>query len=63
MARIKGIEIPNEKRIETSLTYIYGIGPATSAKILKILILIQVREQKILQMKNYLQLEMNLITM
>ena len=32
MARIKGIEIPNEKRIETSLTYIYGIGPATSAK-------------------------------
>ena len=34
MARIKGIEIPNEKRIETSLTYIYGIGPATSAKIL-----------------------------
>ena len=35
MARIKGIEIPNEKRIETSLTYIYGIGPATSAKILK----------------------------
>ena len=35
MARIKGIEIPNEKRIETSLTYIYGIGPATSSKILK----------------------------
>ena len=26
MARIKGIDIPNEKRIEISLTYIYGIG-------------------------------------
>ena len=33
MARIKGVEIPNEKRIETSLTYIYGIGPVTAAKI------------------------------
>ena len=35
MARIKGIEIPNEKRIETSLTYIYGIGPARAKKILE----------------------------
>ena len=35
MARIKGVDIPNDKRIEISLTYIYGIGPATSAKILK----------------------------
>ena len=26
MARIKGIDIPNEKRIEIALTYIYGIG-------------------------------------
>ena len=26
MARIKGIDIPNDKRIEISLTYIYGIG-------------------------------------
>ena len=34
MARIKGIDIPNEKRIEIALTYIYGIGRVTSNKIL-----------------------------
>ena len=34
MARIKGIDIPNEKRIEISLTYIYGIGRKLSKKIL-----------------------------
>lgn len=34
MARIVGIEIPNEKRIEVALTYIYGIGPTTSKTIL-----------------------------
>ncbi len=34
MARIAGIDLPNEKRIETALTYIYGIGPSTSTKIL-----------------------------
>ena len=35
MARIKGIEIPNNKRIEISLTYIYGIGRKLSNTILK----------------------------
>ncbi|HJM83430.1 MAG TPA: 30S ribosomal protein S13 [Nitrospinota bacterium] len=34
MARIAGIDIPNNKRIETALTYIYGIGFTTSKKIL-----------------------------
>lgn len=34
MARIKGIELPNNKRIEISLTYIYGIGRKLSNKIL-----------------------------
>ncbi|MGE9271597.1 MAG: 30S ribosomal protein S13 [Verrucomicrobiales bacterium] len=34
MARIFGIEIPNEKRIEASLRYIYGIGPTTATRIL-----------------------------
>ena len=34
MARIVGIDIPNEKRIVVSLTYIYGIGPSTASKIL-----------------------------
>ncbi len=35
MARIAGIDIPREKRIEVALTYIYGIGPTVSKKILK----------------------------
>ncbi len=34
MARIAGINLPNEKRIEIGLTYIYGIGLTTSQKIL-----------------------------
>jgi len=34
MARLLGVEIPNEKRIEASLPYIYGIGPKTATKIL-----------------------------
>ncbi len=33
MARIVGVDIPNEKRIVISLTYIYGIGPSTAKKI------------------------------
>ena len=35
MARIAGVDIPNEKRVVISLTYIYGIGPTRAAKILK----------------------------
>ena len=34
MARIAGIDIPREKRVEVSLTYIFGIGLPTSQKIL-----------------------------
>lgn len=34
MARISGVDIPREKRVEVALTYIFGIGPATSRKIL-----------------------------
>ncbi|MBI5814626.1 MAG: 30S ribosomal protein S13 [Nitrospinae bacterium] len=34
MARIAGIDIPREKRVEVALTYIYGIGPSTARKIL-----------------------------
>ena len=34
MARIAGVDIPREKRVEVALTYIYGIGPALSKKIL-----------------------------
>lgn len=35
MARISGIDLPREKRVEIGLTYIYGIGRVTSNKILK----------------------------
>lgn len=35
MARLFGTEIPNEKRIEASLPYIFGIGRATAKKILE----------------------------
>ena len=34
MARIAGVDIPREKRIEVSLTYVFGIGLPTSQKIL-----------------------------
>ena len=34
MARIAGVDIPRDKRIEVALTYIYGIGPTTSRRIL-----------------------------
>jgi len=34
MARIAGVDLPRGKRIEVALTYIYGIGPARSRKIL-----------------------------
>jgi small subunit ribosomal protein S13 len=33
MARIAGVDIPREKRLEVSLTYIYGIGRTTSQKV------------------------------
>lgn len=37
MVRIAGINLPDEKKIEVALTYVYGIGPSTSRKILKLL--------------------------
>ncbi|MDD3101800.1 MAG: 30S ribosomal protein S13 [Patescibacteria group bacterium] len=35
MARIQGVDLPKDKRIEIGLTYIFGIGQTTSNKILK----------------------------
>ncbi len=35
MARIAGVDLPREKRVEVGLTYIYGIGLPSSQKILK----------------------------
>jgi small subunit ribosomal protein S13 len=34
MARIAGVDIPREKRVEVSLTYIYGVGRSTSQTVL-----------------------------
>ena len=34
MARISGVDLPNEKRVEIGLTYIYGIGRVSANKIL-----------------------------
>ena len=35
MARISGVDLPREKRVEIGLTYIYGIGTTSSNRILK----------------------------
>lgn len=35
MARIAGVDLPREKRVEIGLTYIYGVGVSSSRKILK----------------------------
>jgi len=34
MARIAGVDLPNNKRVEIALTYIFGVGVATSQKVL-----------------------------
>ena len=34
MARIAGVDIPREKRVEIALTYIHGIGPTSARKVL-----------------------------
>ncbi len=36
MARIAGVDLPNDKRIEIALTYIYGIGTTSASNIIKI---------------------------
>jgi small subunit ribosomal protein S13 len=33
MARLSGVDIPREKRLEVALTYIYGIGPTTAKQV------------------------------
>ena len=35
MARIKGVDIPNDKQVGVSLTYIYGVGTTTAKKVLE----------------------------
>jgi small subunit ribosomal protein S13 len=36
VARIAGVDIPRDKRVEIALTYIYGIGPTTAKRILSL---------------------------
>lgn len=36
MARLVGVDLPRNKRMEVALTYIYGIGPARAKKILEV---------------------------
>jgi small subunit ribosomal protein S13 len=35
MARVAGVDLPREKRVEIGLTYVYGIGRSTASKVLK----------------------------
>ncbi len=35
MARIAGVDLPRDKRIEIALTYIFGVGPTTSVRVLE----------------------------
>lgn len=37
MARISGVDIPNNKRLEVSLTYIYGVGPKRAKDLVKMM--------------------------
>ena len=34
MARVAGVELPRDKRIDVALTYIYGIGPSSARRIM-----------------------------
>lgn len=36
MARLSGVDIPNDKQIGTSITYVYGVGPSLAKKILEL---------------------------
>ena len=38
MARIAGVDLPREKRVQVGLTYVYGIGQTTANKILQLLV-------------------------
>ena len=52
MARIKGVDIPNDKHIVISLTYIYGIGRSLARKICKETGVEPTKKQEIYHKKN-----------
>jgi len=63
MARIAGVDIPNDKRVVISLTYVYGIGLATSKKILAAAGIsedVRVREVDAIKVEGDLRREVNL---
>lgn len=55
--RLVGINIPDEKRIEISLTYIYGIGPTSAIKMLKIADINQNKKTKELTQEEFNKLK------
>jgi small subunit ribosomal protein S13 len=63
MPRVIGVDIPNNKRLEIALTYVYGIGRTTSAKVCKALNLDpgmkarDLTEEQITTLANYVQKE------
>lgn len=56
MARISGVTIPNEKQVQISLTYIYGIGPLSAKEILK-----QAKVEPTVRVKNLTDAEVSRI--
>ena len=52
MARIAGVDLPNEKRVEIGLTYIFGIGLSTSKKILAATRVRDLTEDEIQKLRN-----------
>ena len=64
MARIAGVNLPNQKRLEIGLTYIYGIGRSTSQKIIKTLELDpeqkvrDLTDEEVTKLRNYIDSEL-----
>lgn len=56
MARIEGVDLPRNKRIEVALTYIYGIGPTRARKILS-----QTRVNPDIRVKDLNESDVNLL--
>lgn len=60
MARIAGVNLPEKKRVEFALRYIYGIGPARSAQICKDLAIpaekrvYELSDEEVLKIREYL---------
>ena len=64
MARIAGVNLPTQKRLEIGLTYIYGIGPSTSQKVIRALELDpdqkirDLTDEEVTKLRNYIDSEL-----